>query len=71
MLAAFAELNGGNRKTITGLLSALLTLRILHAEAGLIKGLGIGRPIGYYGTMTTIAGLAGYAAYLVKGYWGF
>ncbi|KAI0841807.1 membrane-associated, eicosanoid/glutathione metabolism protein [Hypoxylon sp. FL0890] len=69
-LAAFAELNGGNRRVLTAALSALLTFRILHVELGLINGMGIGRPIGYWGTFGTIASLGFYAAYLVKGYWG-
>lgn len=71
LLAAFAELNGGNRKGLTAALSALLAFRILHVELGLITGMGIGRPIGYYGTMGTIVSLGVYATYLVKGYWGF
>ncbi|KAI2470424.1 membrane-associated, eicosanoid/glutathione metabolism protein [Annulohypoxylon bovei var. microspora] len=70
VLAAFAELNGGNRKALTAALSALLAFRIVHVEAGLMNGLGIGRPIGYWGTFVTIATLGGYAAFLVKGYWG-
>ncbi|KAI1384584.1 membrane-associated, eicosanoid/glutathione metabolism protein [Hypoxylon trugodes] len=69
-LAAFAELNGGNRRTLTAILSALLTFRILHVELGLINGMGIGRPIGYWGSLATIGTLGAYAAYLVKGYWG-
>ncbi|KAI1762501.1 membrane-associated, eicosanoid/glutathione metabolism protein [Hypoxylon sp. FL1150] len=69
-LAALAELNGGNRKMITAALSALLAFRVLHVEAGLINGMGLGRPVGYWGTLATIASLGGYAAYLVKGYWG-
>jgi hypothetical protein len=32
-------------------------------------GLGAGRIVGYYGTQTILAALAGYTAYLVKGYW--
>ncbi|KAK6198403.1 hypothetical protein LQW54_010297 [Pestalotiopsis sp. IQ-011] len=71
-LAAVAELNGGNRKVLTGLLSALFTFRVLHSE-GITKpnSLGAGRPVGYFGTLTTVLGLAGYAAFLVKDYWGF
>ncbi|OTB08372.1 hypothetical protein M426DRAFT_19044 [Hypoxylon sp. CI-4A] len=69
-LAAFAELNGGDRKIITTALSALLAFRILHVELGLANGSGIGRPIGYWGTLATISTLGGYAAYLVKSYWG-
>ncbi|KAI1374553.1 membrane-associated, eicosanoid/glutathione metabolism protein [Hypoxylon crocopeplum] len=70
ILAAFVELNGGSRKAVTTALSLLLAFRISHAELGLINGLGLGRPIGYWGTMATIGSLAGYAAYLVKDYWG-
>ncbi|OTA60432.1 hypothetical protein K449DRAFT_423563 [Hypoxylon sp. EC38] len=68
ILAAFAELNGGNRRVLTAALSALLTFRILHVELGLINGMGIGRPIGYWGTFATIASLGVYASYLAKGY---
>ncbi|KAI1100406.1 membrane-associated, eicosanoid/glutathione metabolism protein [Jackrogersella minutella] len=70
VLAAFAELNGGNRKALTTALTALFTFRVLHAELGLITGMGVGRPIGYWGSLATITTLGGYAAYLVKGYWG-
>lgn len=67
------ELNGGNRKVLVGSLDALLLLRILYVELGLLgpKSLSTGRPIGYFGTLGFIGGMAGYAAYLVKGYWGF
>jgi uncharacterized protein len=73
ILAALAELNGGDRRYITGALSALFAFRVAHAELGLAKagGMGNGRPIGYFGTLGVIGGLAGYTAYLVKGYWGF
>jgi uncharacterized protein len=74
VLAAVAELNGGNRKILSGALSALFVLRILHSEAGILsgkEGMGNGRPIGYFGTLGTMLGLAGYAAFLVKSYWGF
>jgi len=71
-----AELNGGNRKWLNYTMGLLLALRIAHADAGLmVKGKwgdrGIGRPIGYVGTNGVLLGLSGYAAYLVKGYWGF
>jgi len=70
-LATIVELNGGSRKTMTAALSALVVFRLLHAEFGLMakKAIGIGRPIGFFGTHSVVAGLAGYAAYLVKGYW--
>ncbi|KAI1469349.1 MAPEG family-domain-containing protein [Daldinia caldariorum] len=71
IIAAFAELNGANQKTLSNALTALLTFRVLHAELGLINGLGLGRPIGYWGSMATTLWLGGYTAYLVKGYWGF
>ncbi len=73
VLAAVAELNGGNRKVINIAMGVLLALRVAHVEMG-IKGkdtVGPGRPIGYFGTQACIGGLAAYGAYLVKGYWGF
>jgi hypothetical protein len=30
---------------------------------------GAGRIVGYYGTQAVLASLAGYTAYLIKGYW--
>ena len=72
ILAAFAELNGANRKALTGLLSALFAFRVLHAEFGLRAqgAMGKGRPIGFFGTLGVVGGLAGYSAWLVKEYWG-
>ncbi|CZS90044.1 uncharacterized protein RAG0_01178 [Rhynchosporium agropyri] len=76
ILLIIAELNGGNRKALNYTMGALLALRIAHAEAGLmIKGNfgdgGVGRPIGYVGSLGILGGLGAYAAVLVKGYWGF
>ncbi|KAI0128821.1 membrane-associated, eicosanoid/glutathione metabolism protein [Xylariales sp. AK1849] len=73
VLATVAELNGGNRKLLIGALSALLTFRVVYTELGMLKpkAMGNGRPIGYFGTIGTILGLAGYTAFLVKDYWGF
>jgi uncharacterized membrane protein YecN with MAPEG domain len=74
IFAAVAELNGANKKILNYALGTLLVLRVLHAELGLRgqeDAIGVGRPIGYFGTQGIIAGLAGYCAYLVKGYWGF
>jgi uncharacterized membrane protein YecN with MAPEG domain len=73
LLAGVVELNGGNRKVLNGALGALLLLRILHVEFGLKgpKNIAFGRPVGFFGTQGYMAGMAGYAAYLVKGYWGF
>ncbi|KAK7969122.1 Membrane-associated proteins in eicosanoid and glutathione metabolism [Apiospora sp. TS-2023a] len=72
-LAAVVELNGGNRKILTGAMGALFAFRVLHAELGMQRedALGLGRPVGYYGTLASMMGLAGYAAFLVKGFWGF
>ena len=54
--AAVAELNGADRKILNYILAAFLALRIGHVELGLRgKGtLGIGRPIGYYGTQVSL-----------------
>ncbi|KAI1808592.1 MAPEG family-domain-containing protein [Daldinia bambusicola] len=71
IIAAFAELNGANQKTLSNTLIALLTFRVLHVELGLVNGLGLGRPIGYWGSMATILWLGGYTTYLVKGFWGY
>ncbi len=71
-LATIAELNGGNRKALSYMLSALFMLRVVHAELGIRDkgGMGQGRPIGYFGGLGILGGLAGYGAYLVRGYWG-
>lgn len=75
ILSGLVELNGGSRRALTGLLGTLVVARLFHAELGLmnIKNnyIGFGRPVGFFGTEGVILGLAGYAAYLVKGYWGF
>src|SRR5271154_4584609 len=70
LLATVVELNGGNRRVLSGSLGTLFFLRILHVELGLRgpDNKSIGRILGYFGTQTFIAGMAGYAAYLVKGY---
>lgn len=66
-----AESNWCTRFYINYALGALFAFRIIHAEFGMyVKGgAGIGRPIGFLGTQTVVAGLAGYAAYLIKDYW--
>lgn len=73
ILLITAELNGGNRKVLTYLMSALLAFRVAHVEYGMYgpDNAAIGRPLGYFGSCGVLAGLAGYTAYLVKGYWGF
>ncbi|RYP17099.1 hypothetical protein DL765_004718 [Monosporascus sp. GIB2] len=73
IFAAAAELNGGSRRALTGALGSLFVVRVLHSEFGLLRegGMGLGRGIGYFGTLSIQLGLASYAAYLAKGYWGF
>lgn len=72
-LGAVVEMNGGNRKALTGALAGLLVARILHVELGLRgeKSMGKGRLVGHLGSLGFIVGMGGYAAWLVKGYWGF
>ncbi|RYO82571.1 hypothetical protein DL766_000215 [Monosporascus sp. MC13-8B] len=73
IFAAAAELNGGSRRALAGALGSLFVLRVLHSEFGLLQegGMGFGRGVGHSGTLGIELGLAGYAAYLAKGYWGF
>ena len=73
ILAGAVELNGGSKLALTGALSALFVFRVAHAEFGLMaKGYGgKGRPVGFFGTALVIFGLAGYGAWLARGYWGF
>ena len=72
-MATVAELNGANRTVLNYALAALFAFRVMHVELGLKSeaNLGWGRPTGYYGTQGIITGLATYASWLVKGYWGF
>lgn len=41
------------------------------SEFGLLRAgtKGVGRPVGYYGGQSWLAGMAGYCAWLVKDYW--
>ncbi|KAL8709166.1 MAG: hypothetical protein Q9220_006046 [cf. Caloplaca sp. 1 TL-2023] len=73
VLAAIAELNGGNRTVLNYAMAALFAVRIGHVEIGL-RGKGTmasGRPLGLFATQGVLAGLAAYGTYLVKGYWGY
>lgn len=77
LLGAIVEMNGGNRKALTTGLATLMVARILHVELGIrakdsngTETLGTGRIVGHFTTMSLIAGMGGYAAWLVKGYWG-
>ena len=59
------------RTYINSALATLFALRVGHAEFGMFiqDAGGPGRPVGYFGTQAVLASLAGYAAYLIKGYW--
>lgn len=73
VLSALAELNGANRRTLHYALGTFFAVRIAHVEFGLTRrrSAGWGRVLGFYGTQTFLVGMAGWAAWLVKGYWGF
>ena len=73
LAAAIVELNGGNRKLLSGGLAALLLFRILHVEFGMRspQANAPGRLIGHLGTAGFLGGMSAYATYLVKGYWGY
>lgn len=67
VLAAIAELNRAKPERLAVALTVLFALRVLHAEFGLGRpdAMGIGRPVGYYGTMAVLGWLAGWSAWLV------
>ncbi|MCJ1327143.1 hypothetical protein MMC10_003810 [Thelotrema lepadinum] len=72
VLAAVVELNGGDRRILNGALAGLMAFRIAHVELGMRAkedGAGLGRLIGHAGTQSIMVGLAGYAAWLIRGYW--
>lgn len=73
VLTAIVELNGGNRTLLNYALAALFAFRVGHVEIGLRSKdtLGYGRAPGTVGTQGFLAGMAVYATYLVKGYWGY
>ncbi|KAF2838493.1 hypothetical protein M501DRAFT_935369 [Patellaria atrata CBS 101060] len=75
LLAAVAELNGASRKKLHYVLATLFVARVLHCELGIYRygkeGLGLGRPVGYYVTQGSLVGMAAWAAWCVRGYWGF
>ncbi|KAI1401547.1 membrane-associated, eicosanoid/glutathione metabolism protein [Hypoxylon fuscum] len=67
LLAAVAELNGASRGRLAGLLGALLAFRVLHAELGIMRrdGMGIGRRVGFFGTIGVVAWLGSWSTWLV------
>ena len=66
LMGAIVEMNGGDRRVLSGSFAALLLFRMLHVELGLRgeNAMGPGRSIGHMGTMSFTLGMAGYAAYL-------
>ena len=68
LLGAIVEMNGGNRKVLSGSFAALLLARILHAEFGIMgkDAMGFGRAPGHLGTLGFSLGMAGYSLYLVR-----
>ena len=75
ILLIIAELNGGNKKTLNYVMGTLLASRIAHAELGLKVEEkwgtnGVGRPVGYFGSVGSVLVLGAYAGWLIKGYWG-
>jgi len=70
LLAGLAELNGCDRKKLTAVLATFSVLRVLHV-IGLAKATQAARAAGYFGSLFTQLGLAGWVAYTVRDYWGF
>ena len=63
-------------RTSSCIMAFFFAIRIAHADGGLMREgkfgtNGVGRPIGFFGSLAVLGGLAAYAAWLVKGYWGF
>ena len=74
IFAAVAELNGASKKGLNYTLAALFIARIMHVELGMRAKedtAGLGRLIGHLVTQSSMAGIAAYTAYLIKGYWGY
>jgi uncharacterized membrane protein YecN with MAPEG domain len=71
ILAGLVESNGGNKTLLSAVLTLLLIGRLMHGEFGLMTADhgGVGRPIGFFTTLGTIAGLASYGAWLSTSYW--
>ncbi|MCJ1475025.1 hypothetical protein MMC13_003685 [Lambiella insularis] len=66
IIVLVAELNGGNRTALNYGMATLLALRVMHVEIGMYgkETVGVGRPIGYWGTQAWLAGMAAYGTYL-------
>lgn len=69
VLAAVAEANGASRKQLNWALGALLALRIVHCDLGLLRPgtRGFGRLVGYWGSLFWMAGVASWSAWLSQG----
>ncbi|SMR55799.1 unnamed protein product [Zymoseptoria tritici ST99CH_1E4] len=73
ILSGLVESNGGDKRILTWALSALFVARVAHAQFGITSKnyMGKGRAFGFSVTAAVLNGLAGYSAWLVKGYWGY
>jgi uncharacterized protein len=71
LAAAVVEMNGGDRRLLTGALGTLLLFRIVHVEFGLRRyaNKSWGRAVGHFGTMGWLAWMSTYAAWLGRSYW--
>ncbi|KAI1459301.1 membrane-associated, eicosanoid/glutathione metabolism protein [Annulohypoxylon moriforme] len=60
LLSTIAELNGASPRILRGALATLLVARMLHVEGGILRpgAMGWGRPVGFYGTLGVLGGLA-------------
>lgn len=67
IIAAFAELNGANQRTLSNALTALLTFRVLHVELGLINGLGLVDQLATGAPWLRLCGWAGMLRILWRG----
>ncbi|KAI1321856.1 hypothetical protein F5Y16DRAFT_388303 [Xylariaceae sp. FL0255] len=64
VLAAVAEINGGDPMVLTFLMSILMFCRITHYDIVIARRWYKTSFFAFYGTMATMGGMAGYAAYL-------
>jgi len=71
-LTTIAELNGANKRTLTWAMGLLFVFRVAHVELGLlVEGRrGLGRHVGYWGSLGWMAGLSWWAVWLSREYWG-
>jgi len=72
LLALVAELNGAaSKRTLNFLFAILFVMRVVHAELGLLAPgcRGIGRLVGYWGSLGWVAGVGWMGFRRVWGIW--